>query len=417
MKPHSKPPAAFTRLRVIGKKAQQFFRRVRAASQAPVSEPERMVQENAIPPITVHLSLNGVVHGTFVTLAIAFGVLLLYLLQEKIVLLLLAVFVAVVLDPGVTLFRRAHIPRGLAVLLQYFISLFLFVFLTVSLIPVLADQIQQLGAFLNARVNAFLAAPSIQLPFFSAEVNLRLTDLFKTTIATLSVERFADALLQFGHSLSAPAEGSLLFAARIAGSVLDFFLNLIIILVLAFFLQMEKERIISWVRSFLPWDVRLYVDDKSELIHWKLAQWARGQLLLCLSVAVLVYLALIILRMPYALTLAVLAGFTELIPVAGIFIAALPAFLLALTQEGFLWALMIALTYYVIEWCESNFLVPLIMKRTIGLSPIVILLAMLVGLSFPSLIHPVLGVMLSIPIATVIALFLEDWREHRMKHS
>ena len=143
----------------------------------------------------------------------------------------------------------------------------------------------------------------------------------------------------------------------------------------------------------------------------KIGQWARGQLLLCLSIGFLVFLALIILRMPYALTLAILAGFTEFIPVVGPFIAAVPAVLIALTQEGFIWALVLAVVYYIIQWCENNLLVPLIMKRAVGLSPVAIIFAMLVGVSFPSVIHPVLGIILSIPTTTIIALFLEDWRE------
>ncbi len=410
------PATAFTRLRIIGEKAQKLFLRARRGVKENGGEPPlpHASLHKACPTVTIHLSVVGVVQATFVILAIAVGVLVLYLLQDKIVLLLLAVFVAVIVDPGVKLLGRMRVPRGVAMLLQYFIALFLAIFLLISLIPVVADQIQQLGAFLNARVNAFLLAPSIRLPLFTPEVNLHLTDLLKTVLGYLNIAHLTDALQTLGRNLSVPAD-SLLFAVQVAGSALNFFLNLIVVLVLAFFMQLEKERIIAWVRSFLPWGVRLYVDDKSDLIHWKLAQWTRGQLLLCLSVTVLVFLALVILRMPYALTLAILAGFTELIPVIGIFIAAIPAVVIALTQQGVLWAVMLALIYYVIQWCESNLLVPLVMKRTIGLSPIVILLAMLIGISFPSIIHPILGIMLSIPIATVLMLFFEDWREKRMR--
>ena len=53
------------------------------------------------------------------------------------------------------------------------------------------------------------------------------------------------------------------------------------------------------------------------------------------------------------------------------------------------------------------------MKRAVGLSPISILFAMLVGISFPDTIHPILGVMLAVPATTIIAIFLEDWRENR----
>jgi predicted PurR-regulated permease PerM len=74
--------------------------------------------------------------------------------------------------------------------------------------------------------------------------------------------------------------------------------------------------------------------------------------------------------------------------------------------------LIIAAMYYVIQWCENNLLVPLIMKRAVGLSPIAILFAMLIGISFPDIIHPILGVMLAIPVTTIITIFLEDWRKH-----
>ena len=77
---------------------------------------------------------------------------------------------------------------------------------------------------------------------------------------------------------------------------------------------------------------------------------------------------------------------------------------------GFLWALVLAGVYYVIQWCENNLLVPLVMKRAVGLSPIAILFAMMVGISFPETIHPLIGVMLAIPATTIISIFLEDWQ-------
>jgi len=132
---------------------------------------------------------------------------------------------------------------------------------------------------------------------------------------------------------------------------------------------------------------------------------------LMVSIATLTFIALIILRMPYALTLAVLAGFCEFIPAVGPLIAAIPAVIIALSTGGFLWALIVAGVYYIIQWCENNLLVPLIMRRAVGLSPVAILFAMMVGISFPNTIHPVVGVMLSIPLATIIVLFLEDWQK------
>ncbi len=405
---------SFTSLRIIGEKAHALLQRARSmrAHEPPLGTAE-LPQGEEHPTVLVHLSIKSIVKATFAILAIGVGVLLLYHLRDKIVLLFLAVFVATIVDPGVRALKRWGVPRSLGILIHYIIALALLIFLLVSLIPIIADQLQQIAVFTSDKVNAFLAEPNIAFPFLTGEVNLRLTVFLKNTLENLSITHFTDALKQFSTSLSTTAQGSLLFAAQIAGSVVDFFVNLILILVMAFFMQLEKERIITWLRGFIPWNYRTYVHDKSEAIQWKLSQWVRGQLVLCFSIGFLVFLALSILRVPYALTLGILAGFTEFIPVVGPLIAAVPAFLIALTGDGFFWALVIAAVYYIIQWCENNLLVPLIMKRAVGLSPIAILFAMLTGISFPWVIHPILGIILAIPVTTIIALFLEDIRSLR----
>lgn len=406
---------SFTSLRIIGEKAQKLLQKARQIqTQKPKETPLPSVPATTpdAPLVHVHLSLPGVVKATFAILAIAVGALLLSTLTDKIVLLLLAIFVATIIDPGVQALERFKIPRGLAVLLHYFIAIFLFVFLLISLIPIIADQIQQIALFTSRQAELFLQTPQVSLPFLNADANARLTILLKGALENLSLDQLTTSLQTFSENLASTAQGSFVFAVHLAGSVVDFFVNLMLILVLAFFMQMEKERIILWLRGFLPWGYRSYVHDKSEAIQWKLSQWMRGQLILCVSVGFMVFLALWILRVPYALTLGIFAGFTELIPVVGPLIAAIPAVLIAMTQEGFLWGIVIAAVYYIIQWCENNLLVPLIMRRSVGLSPIAIMFAMLAGISFPGIIHPVLGVILAIPLTTIVALFLEDWRSH-----
>ncbi len=406
--------SSFTSLRIIGEKAQKLFAKAREMQQRQFTETPAPhgTKEEALPEVVMHLSIGSVVQSTFAVLAIVVGALLIWLLQDKIVLLLLSVFVAMIIDPGVQFLRRLGIPRGLGILIQYFVALFLFVFLLVSLVPLIASQLIDLASLLQSEVNLFLRDPQISLPFLGDAANASLTDLVASTLRNLSINQFTDAMQQFGQSLASTAQNSLVLAAHLAGSVVNFFANLIVILVMAFFIQLEKEKINVWVKGFLPWKLRPYVADKSEAIQTKMAQWARGQLILCLSIGIMVFIALTILRMPYALTLGILAAFTEFIPVIGPLFAAIPAVLIAGTQHGFFQALIVAAIYYAIQWCENNLLVPLIMKRAVGLSPLAILFAMLVGVSFPTVIHPVLGVILSIPTTTIIALFLEDWRMH-----
>ncbi|MBM3231311.1 AI-2E family transporter [Candidatus Peregrinibacteria bacterium] len=415
MNPPSKSPSpgdAFTSIRVIGKKAQRFLSQAKRTLRQPeTGRSERLPRrEKKIDEVFMHISAASVAKATFAVLAILVGSWAVYHLRDKIILLLLAFFLAAVVDPSVTALERMRMPRSMAVLLHYFLVIFILLFLLFSFIPIIADQIQGIAVIISTEVDTFLGDPHIALPFVDQEVNIRLTTFLQATLQNLSINQFADALGQFGQNLSIAAQGSVRFATRIAGSLLNVVLSLIIVLVLAFFIQMEKEGISRWFRSFLPLHFRTYVDNKSEAVHTKIAQWARGELLLMLTIFSLTLVALLILRMPYALTLAVLAGLCEFLPAVGPFIAAVPSVLIAFTQEGPVMGLVVMGVYYVIQWCENNFIVPLVMKRTVGLSPIAILFAMLVGVSFTDTIHPVLGVMLAVPATTILTIFLEDWR-------
>jgi predicted PurR-regulated permease PerM len=409
--PAKKQPNAFTSIRVIGKKAQHILQKAKGGKN---EKTKRAVQRPAIAKrhdeIVMHISVQSVVRATFGILAIAAGTVLVYHLRDKLILLFLATFIAAVIDPSVDKMQRHGFPRGIAILVHYFFAIFILLFLLLSFIPIIAEQIQGIAIIISAEVDAFLSNPRIDLPLVKDDVNFRLTGFVKSTLQNLNINQFTDALAQFGQSLSSAAQGGVRFATRVAGSVVGFFLNMVIVLVLAFFMQIEKEGIIQWLRSFFPANYRIYLDNKFEAMHSKIGQWARGELLLMLTIFALTLVALLILRMPYALTLAVLAGICEFIPAIGPFIAAVPAVLIAFTQGGFVMGMVTMGVYYIIQWCENNLLVPLIMKRAVGLSPIAILFAMLVGVSFPNTVHPILGIMLAVPTTTLITIFLEDWR-------
>lgn len=421
MTPPSPPSNAFSSFRIIGKKAQRLFERARFNLLPHRKEEKGRTAKFPAGQkrleITAHLSVKSVVKATFAILAIILGTWLIYHLRGEIILMLLAAFVAVVIDPSVQGLRRLHVPRGIAVLLHFLVALVILVFLVVSFIPIIADQLQQISVFVSAEANVFLSNPQIHLPLLTDDVNLRLTTLAKTTLEQLSIRDFTGALEQTSLHLANFAGGSWEFVKSLTGSVATFLTDFILVLVIAFFMQLEKEKIMRWMRGFLPTHYRRYIDLKVEAIHAKISQWARGEALLMFSIFLLTLLALVIVRMPYALTLAVLAGFCEFVPAIGPLFAAIPAVLIALTQGGLVWGVVIAALYYVIQWCENNLLVPLIMRRAVGLSPIAILFALLVGISFPDTIHPILGVLLAIPATTILAIFLEDLRALNERNS
>lgn len=401
--------SAFRSFRILGKKAQAL---IQSAQKPEARRRGSRTAEASEVPLPVRISALNVLVLALTVLGVAAATWLLVILNDKLILLLLSFFLASIIDPGVRKLERMGVPRGVGILLHYAAAVVIFLFLVLSLIPIIAAQITDIARYINVTIDGFLANPQITLPLLPSELNVRLTDFLRATLQNLSIDRFADVLQQWGQDLSGIAQGSFVFATKVAGSVLGFVLQMIVVMVLAFFIQLEKEGIRSWLRGFLSDRNRVYLDAKLEGMQEKIGQWARGQLLLGLVVGSLVFVAMVILGMPYALTLGALAAFTEFIPYIGPFIAAVPAVLIALTQGGFLWALVIAGIYYVIQWCENNLLVPLIMKRAVGLSPIAIIFAMLVAISFPDIVHPILGILLAVPTTTIIALFINDLRRH-----
>lgn len=401
---------SFTSIRVLGKKAQSLLLKAAELKKGAHTKNEHMgmPDESREPDVTIRVSPISVAQATLVVLAILAAAWIMSILRDTIILLLLSFFVAAIIDPGVRVLERMGFPRGIAILLHYFVAICVVLFLLVSLIPIVAAQLQSIAILINDTVNTFLRDPSISLPLVTPDVNDRLTEMLRVTLENMSITNFTEALQVFGQQMS--SFQSILIAGRIAGSVGNFFVKGIIVLVLAFFIQIEREHIRLWFRSFFASRWRAYIDNKIEAIHMKIGQWARGQILLGIAVGSLVFIALTILRIPYAATLALLAGFTEFIPYIGPFIAAVPSVLIAITEGGFFWGLIVAGVYYIIQWCENNLLVPLIMKRAVGLSPIAVIFAMLMGLSFPEVIHPVLGLLLAVPVTTIIAIFLDDWR-------
>ncbi|MFA6523130.1 MAG: AI-2E family transporter [Candidatus Peribacteraceae bacterium] len=355
----------------------------------------------------------GMAEAFLAFLAVAFGLLLAWLLRDIFILFLLGAFVATIIDPGVRALERWHVPRSLAVLLHFALFLTLIVGLLLSLVPILAEQVTQLSQLASGEVGQFLLHPTISLPFLDAGLNDQLSSALQSVFRHQSIQELPDALQRIGEQLQAVAGSSLQMATDVAESILTFVAGLVITLLFAFFLQVEREKILPWIRSVLSARSGLYLEGKALIIRARLAQWAKGQLTLCLVIAIFVYVVLLLLGMPYALTLAILAGFTEFIPYAGPFIAAVPAVIIALAERGFMGALIIAACYYGVQWTENNFIVPLIMKRAVSLSPVAIIFAMLVGVSFPDVINPVLGILLSIPATSIISTFLDDLRFSR----
>jgi len=130
---------------------------------------------------------------------------------------------------------------------------------------------------------------------------------------------------------------------------------------------------------------------------------------LAVIIGILTYIGLFFLGVKYALVLALVAGILELIPYIGPILAAVPAVILSFFQAPFL-SLLVLILYIVIQQLENQIIGPQVMKRTVGLNPIVIIIVILIGAKLAG----ILGIILAVPVTAAIAEFLKDVRKERV---
>ena len=313
---------------------------------------------------------------------------ILYLIRDIILLFFVAVILASLIEPWANWCEKRRIPRPFAVLSIYAVLISVAVAVVVLLVPPIVRE----SHGLVKNVSTYWEATAEQFG------NLQ---LFSTDFDIL--QRVQDMLVPSGDTVGKTL-GSI--AATIS-SVFGGIFSLVLVLVLAFYLVVAEESAWRWVRSFVSDEKQPFITRLITKIRKKLGHWLWAQIILSFIVGLLTYLGLLVLGVEYALVLGVIAGVMELVPYVGPVLAALPAIFLAFTQTGG-WVLPIAVTalFIVIQQIENHLLVPRVMQKAVGLSPIISILAILIGAKLAG----VVGILLAIPVATVAHVFIEEIR-------
>jgi predicted PurR-regulated permease PerM len=192
----------------------------------------------------------------------------------------------------------------------------------------------------------------------------------------------------------------------IFGGVLSF----VLIIVLSFYLAVQEAGIENFLRIITPNRHETYVMSLWKRTQIKIGLYMQGQLLLGLIIGILVFLGLTILGIKQALLLACLAAVFELIPIFGPILSAIPAILIGATSGGLSMGLIIAGLYTIIQQFENHLIYPLVVKKIVGVSPIIVILALIVGFKLAGF----LGILLSVPISTAIMEYLNDLQKGRV---
>ena len=188
-------------------------------------------------------------------------------------------------------------------------------------------------------------------------------------------------------------------------------MSFFLVLVLSFYFALQDTGVDDFLRLVLPVEREEYAVSLWRRAQKKIGLWMQGQLLLSVIVGVLVYLGMLIIGVPYALLLAVFTAFAEIIPIFGALVAGLVAMAIAYSQGGVALAAIVAGLYIVVNQFEANLIYPLIVKKVIGIPPLLVIVALVAG----STLVGFLGVLLAVPISASALELLADYDKHKRR--
>lgn len=189
----------------------------------------------------------------------------------------------------------------------------------------------------------------------------------------------------------------------------DAAISVITVLTLVFFWLISREPMQRFSLALLPPGQRRAVRLTWNRIEGRMGDWVRGQLILMTTIGVLTTVAYFVLGLENAILLGLIAGLAEIIPIVGPAIGAIPALISAFLGGGPELALLVAVVYVVIQFLEGQILVPLVMRRSVGLPPFIVIVSLLIGGAVAGLI----GALLAVPIAASAVVVLESMQARR----
>jgi len=337
-------------------------------------------------------NLTGALTRAFLySLLIIVGSVLLYFIRDIILVFFVAIILSLAFDAPIDWLQKKGVHRLLGTFFFYLIifSIFGGIFYLIS-----APLGEQLKNF------------NLNFPFIIQKL-----------------ETYIGVLGQWGQGVDVPtiqdlairlSEGLTSNASRFFGSVvriLDGFASFLFILIISIYLNAREKGVKKFLLSLVPIEHHIYALNLIEQIQKKMGSWVWGTIIACFTVGLFIYLGLVILGINYALALAVLAAVLNLVPYIGPIISILPPLVLALIQSPFL-AIWVIVLYLVVNLIlEDSLIRPLIMKKAVGIDPLLIIFAVLVGGKLAGII----GIILAIPTAAIIGILFQEYSRFRMK--
>jgi predicted PurR-regulated permease PerM len=321
------------------------------------------------------LALGALIVYGLVQIGIAAGNVLL--------LLFVSVLLASALEPMIGWLRtRLPLSRVGTILVVYLAFFVVMIGMAFIVLPAAVSQGQRIVA---------------SLPPFFEQVRLWAGDLRPAALST-SITALVESVAEFFAPAPPPSPGEVV---KVGTAVAEAAVFLFTMLAIVFFWLVEHARLQRYTLAFLPASRRAGARRAWNEIEARLGLWVHGQLILMGSIGVATGIAYTLLGLPGALLLGLIAALAEAIPIVGPLLGAIPAVLVAATVSPEL-ALVVAAIYLLFQIIESNVLVPLVMRNTIGISPLLVLFSLLIGAAVGGLV----GAFVAVPLAASIEIVM-----------
>ncbi len=324
--------------------------------------------------------------------AVAIVLFALWAAREALLLIYVSALIAMGFSPLVRLIeqprtRSGHwrVPRWLAILSIYAVVVSVIVLVGLMVIPPLVAQAVSLWEKMPTEFNR-LQGFLIRYKLMTRPITL------------------AEAV-QNAPNGSSNAVGTVLVALS---SLIGGVFGLITILILSFYLLIEAQPMFEYLVRFVPTNRRADVATAARQAVSKVSAWLRAQFLLAGVMGLFAAAGLGLMGVPYFYVIATVAAIGETIPIVGPIVGGITAVAVAITVSPKL-AMMVGVYFLVLHQLEANVLVPKIMERRVGVSPVAVLVALLIGGALWGLV----GAILAIPTAAILSIVIEDLAANR----
>jgi predicted PurR-regulated permease PerM len=316
---------------------------------------------------------------------------ILYLLSDSVLAVISAIVISSAIDPGVRWFEKRSVPRVIGVVAIYLAGMVLVSFVLFFIIPTFLGETSDLVSNIPTYINQI----NNSIPLLDQSILEGYTPIIRQIADKIShasyIKNISNGSLPTG-SVFDPT------------SLLNGVVSSVLIVVLSFYFSVTKDGVTNFLRIVTPIKNEEYIISLWDRTKLKIGAWMQGQIFLGALVGSIIFLLLSILHVKHALPLGFIAGLLEIIPVFGPTLAAVPGVAFALLDGGAGLGFWVLLVYILVQQFENHIFYPLVVRKMVGISPILVIISLVVGYDLAGF----LGILLSVPLSVLLVELLDD---------